>query len=273
MRIVTRAEAGLKETQAIADLPMMKLPARDVFIHHTVTPAGAADPLADWRYVQTVAFGRDFTDISYSFGAHPYLPEAVLEGRGQRVGAHTLDHNETSYGLVAVGNFETMEVPDSLVDSFRWIIWHLKDQGLLVPEAKAAPHRSVYATACPGRNLLARIDQVNVPWVANPPDPAAPRPPMPTPAPLPPVPPAPPPIVVPAFHGRLMRLVSPYMRGEDVREAQKRLRERGWKLDADGVYGPATKDVVTSFQREKKLTVDGILGPATWRALWVDPIT
>lgn len=58
-----------------------------------------------------------------------------------------------------------------------------------------------------------------------------------------------------------------------VKRAQRRLHERGWKIDIDGRFGPGTERIVEAFQKEKKLTVDGKLGPKTWRALWAAPIT
>lgn len=62
-------------------------------------------------------------------------------------------------------------------------------------------------------------------------------------------------------------------RGPAVRAVQQRLRDRGWRITVDGIYGPKTETVVIAFQREKGLTVDGIAGPQTWRALWTAPIT
>ncbi len=58
-----------------------------------------------------------------------------------------------------------------------------------------------------------------------------------------------------------------------VRKAQTRLKERGWKIATDGVYGPASARIVKAFQAEKKLKADAILGPVTWRALWAAKIT
>lgn len=58
-----------------------------------------------------------------------------------------------------------------------------------------------------------------------------------------------------------------------VERAQRRLRERGWKVKVDGRFGPATEHVIILFQREKGLDPDGRLGPKTWRALWATKIT
>lgn len=58
-----------------------------------------------------------------------------------------------------------------------------------------------------------------------------------------------------------------------IRQLQQRLKDRGWRINVDGRYGTATRDVVRSFQREKRLRVDGAVGAQTWAALWESPIT
>ncbi|MGH9126229.1 MAG: peptidoglycan-binding domain-containing protein, partial [Acidimicrobiales bacterium] len=63
------------------------------------------------------------------------------------------------------------------------------------------------------------------------------------------------------------------MTGDDVRTWQQQMRSRGWKIDADGVFGPGSADVCRKFQAEKSLDVDGAVGPATWRASWESAIT
>jgi len=61
---------------------------------------------------------------------------------------------------------------------------------------------------------------------------------------------------------RLLKLANPMMRGDDVTALQRALR-----VEADGVFGPATDNAVRAFQTEKGLTSDGIVGPATRAAL------
>jgi peptidoglycan hydrolase-like protein with peptidoglycan-binding domain len=65
----------------------------------------------------------------------------------------------------------------------------------------------------------------------------------------------------------------PVMHGGDVRSWQDRMRDRGWHLAVDGVYGPGSEEICRAFQRDKGLTVDGIVGPRTWAAAWTAPIT
>ena len=62
-------------------------------------------------------------------------------------------------------------------------------------------------------------------------------------------------------------------RGEDVRIMQEMLRELSSvyttipRINADGVFGPATESAVRAFQRQFGLNADGVIGPITWAAI------
>ncbi|GHC60319.1 GH25 family lysozyme [Streptomyces cinnamoneus] len=58
-------------------------------------------------------------------------------------------------------------------------------------------------------------------------------------------------------------------RGPQVTAAQYLLGGRGAALEADGAFGPATREAVAVFQRSAGLTPDGVIGPKTWQALVV----
>ena len=58
-------------------------------------------------------------------------------------------------------------------------------------------------------------------------------------------------------------------RGIDVVTAQELLTAAGARIDADGVFGPATTAAVRSFQSAKGLQADGVIGARTWGALLV----
>ena len=58
-----------------------------------------------------------------------------------------------------------------------------------------------------------------------------------------------------------------------VRQFQQRLRDRGWTIGVDGIFGSQTETIVKKFQREKGLQVDGKVGPITWNAFWKSPVT
>lgn len=55
--------------------------------------------------------------------------------------------------------------------------------------------------------------------------------------------------------------------GNHVKTAQILLKEHGYKIDADGYYGPKTQSAVKSFQKKYGLKVDGHVGPDTWNKL------
>jgi hypothetical protein len=84
-----------------------------------------------------------------------------------------------------------------------------------------------------------------------------------------------PPTAYPKWPGRNLRYVKgkAQMHGTDVLTWQKRMKARGWRIDADGWYGPQSAAICLAFQREKHLTRDGIVGPKTWAAAWTAPIT
>ena len=57
-------------------------------------------------------------------------------------------------------------------------------------------------------------------------------------------------------------------RSEEVKSIQQALKSRGYyKGNIDGIFGTATKNAVTAFQRDNGLKVDGIAGKETLKAL------
>lgn len=67
---------------------------------------------------------------------------------------------------------------------------------------------------------------------------------------------------------RELYLTEPMMRGDDVKEAQKMLNEKGYSCGSvDGVFGKKCDIATKNFQSDKELTVDGIIGKKTAEAL------
>ena len=83
----------------------------------------------------------------------------------------------------------------------------------------------------------------------------------------------------PIWPGRLfISPQDPPVIGADVLEWQRRMQLRGWKISADGEYGPESKGVCEAFQRDSTahnwyLLADGEVGSETWRATWERPVS
>ncbi|HLU72536.1 MAG TPA: peptidoglycan-binding protein [Nonomuraea sp.] len=191
--------------------------------------------------------GNGWIDIGYSFVACPHTK--VFEGRGlhRLPAANGAGLNQGHYAVLGlVGNTGLVEPPDGMLHAILDAIEHTRRNGRAGNEIKG--HRDGYATDCPGEPLYR--------WVRR----GAPRPgeggnddPG-----------------TPPFPGRLLKY-PPIMRGDDVRTWQAKMADRGWEIDVDGAYGPQSRDVCRSFQRQQEIDVDGIVGPITWRRTWEAP--
>lgn len=148
-------------------------------------------------------------------------------------------------------------------------------------------HREFAATACPGPYLFPRLQQIRdaanalrdggVVVVDNP---------LPPPVVLPPTGPvviangvpAPAYPLAPGYYfgpkaGPVQSVSGYYSHRADLRRWQQRMRDRGWDITVDGLYGPQTAKVAHAFQAEKGLVADGLIGPVTWATAWTAPIT
>lgn len=191
--------------------------------------------------------GNGWIDIGYSFVACPHTK--VFEGRGlhRLPAANGAGLNQGHYAVLGlVGNTGLVEPPDGMLHAILDAIEHTRRNGRAGNEIKG--HRDGYATDCPGEPLYR--------WVRR----GAPRPgeggnddPG-----------------TPPFPGRLLKY-PPIMRGDDVRTWQAKMADRGWEIDVDGAYGPQSRDICRSFQRQQEIDVDGIVGPITWRRTWEAP--
>jgi hypothetical protein len=199
--------------------------------------------------------------LAYSAMVCPH--GTVFEGRGAHAQCGANGNgplNRAHYAVCAMlGDAGLTEPTEAmlhgLVDAIEW----LRRDGGAGLEVRG--HRDGYATSCPGEPLYR--------WVQA----GAPRPGG-TQAPPVPSAPAPKPPAAPRFPGRLMAVQSPMLHGDDVRDWQRRMAERGWPIAVDGWYGPASARVARLFQQDKGLVVDGVVGPVTWDAAFrTDNIT
>jgi hypothetical protein len=69
----------------------------------------------------------------------------------------------------------------------------------------------------------------------------------------------------PSYPGTPLRQGS---QGTHVRTIQQRLKNLGYAITIDCIFGPGTREVIVAFQRKKNLLADGMVGPKTWAGLW-----
>lgn len=64
----------------------------------------------------------------------------------------------------------------------------------------------------------------------------------------------------------------------NVQVWQMQMRARGWRIQADGQYGPISRQTCLDFQKDSSahawpLLEDGVVGVNTWRATWERPVS
>lgn len=65
-----------------------------------------------------------------------------------------------------------------------------------------------------------------------------------------------------------MPLVKKGSKGDAVKRLQEMLNAKGYKLNVDSDFGPATDAAVRAYQKANHLEVDGEVGPKTWSSLF-----
>jgi hypothetical protein len=147
------------------------------FVHHTVN---ANDYTADevpgiLRSIYAYhTKSRGWSDIGYNYLVDRF--GRIWEGRyggidKAVVGAHTLGYNDYSFAMSAIGNFETVQPPEVMLQAYGALFaWKLGLHG--VDPASTSQqvgnkvfqaingHRDAGSTACPGRYLYAQLPRI-----------------------------------------------------------------------------------------------------------------
>ncbi len=161
-RIIPRSEWKARHPNGAGPAP---LPANGVRLHHSVTIAPDlippfTDDYAAVRLLEDIGHARFKRGISYTF---PITPAGLIfEGHSvDRLGSHTGGRNSIERAIAFVGNYETDVPTAAQIDAAGWLLAH----GYLSGWWKAAPllggHRDVKATACPGKNAYAAMDEID----------------------------------------------------------------------------------------------------------------
>lgn len=147
-------------------------PVTDVYIHHgaSFAPDDVRDQDGDGipdeeeriarAYQRHHMFTRGWSDIAYNFLVG--LSGSILEGRGWRHqgGATGSPYDRHSLSICAIGNFQTQEPTEEMVQAIiGWIITGI-ELGHIAPDVRIHGHRDASSTSCPGFNLYQHLPRI-----------------------------------------------------------------------------------------------------------------
>ena len=255
------------------------------FVHHTVdsnsyTAAQVPAMIRGIYAYHVQSLGWD--DIGYNFLVDRF--GRTWEGRygGMNravVGAQTLNYNEVSMGVSAIGNYDIAAVPQAMTNAYKAIFaWKFSLAGIpangIVPSPRPpswssatyfqriSGHRDGFQTACPGRYLYAKLPEIRAGAAAL----------MGAKVTNPPVtkPPVTKPVTKPAATPWAVTRYTPY-KALALKQGSKGtavvVLQRALKTTADGAFGPTTRAAVVAFQKQQKIAQDGVVGPMVWARL------
>jgi N-acetylmuramoyl-L-alanine amidase/FG-GAP-like repeat len=147
------------------------------FVHHTVNANGYTRSQVPALIRGIYGYhtqSKGWSDVGYNFIVDRF--GRIWEGRyggvdRPVVGAHTLGYNEYSFAMSALGNFESGSAPAAMVDAYgRLMAWKLALHGVDAGSRRQRVgtryfpaingHRDAGTTACPGRNLYAKLGTI-----------------------------------------------------------------------------------------------------------------
>lgn len=171
------------------------------FVHHTVNANDYTEDQVPAILRSIYAYhvkSRGWSDIGYNFLVDRF--GRIWEGRyggidKPVVGAHTLNYNDYSFAMSAIGNFETVQPPDVMLRAYGDLFaWKFSLHGVNPASTSQkvgrgtfqaiSGHRDAGSTACPGKYLYAKLPLIRQ-YATTAAPPAPPAPPAPTaPAPV-----------------------------------------------------------------------------------------
>src|SRR6478609_6845246 len=144
------------------------------FVHHTVNANNYTEAQVPAILRSIYAYhvkSRGWSDIGYNFLVDRF--GRIWEGRyggidKPVVGAHTLNYNDYSFAMSAIGNFDTVQPPDVMLRAYGQLFaWKLSLHGVNPASTSQKigrgtfqainGHRDAGSTACPGKYLYAQL--------------------------------------------------------------------------------------------------------------------
>jgi hypothetical protein len=241
--------------------------AGEVFAHHSVTAqlspsASVAAECEQMRALESVGESRFGTGISYNVVIFP-SGRAYQGVSFNRRGTHTGGRNSTARSICFAGNYETNRPTPAQLATAAEIYREGKGRWWTTG-ARLRGHRDVSQTACPGRHVYDRIDDMAGGQLVTSPKPGNPKPsPKPEPGEL----------IVDGRWGRSTTWALQLALGTpaDGVVSSQPLRWRddnpgltaGWEWTRD----PRGSRVIVALQRRLGVDDDGKVGPQTIRGL------
>lgn len=134
-------------------------------IHHTAGPVDdGPDPAARMRQIQAYHIDNNgWCDIGYHFVVSQ--SGLIFQGRSdeRRPGAHVANQNHGNVGISLIGNFQNQQVGEAqMAATARIVGWVHRTYDIALDRSRVRGHREWpgQGTACPGNNLLARLDEL-----------------------------------------------------------------------------------------------------------------
>lgn len=147
------------------------------FVHHTVNANSYSRDQVPSLIRGIYAYhtqSRGWSDVGYNFLVDRF--GRIWEGRyggvaRPVVGAHTLGYNDDAFAMSAIGNFDTAQPSQAVVDAYkRLFAWKLSLHGVAAGSTRQRVsgdwfpavngHRDAGSTACPGRYLYAKLSEI-----------------------------------------------------------------------------------------------------------------
>jgi hypothetical protein len=158
--MISRAEWGAKGGQGAPDGKK-----HTVVIHHTVsggTYSTLAEQKAHMRDIEATHLNQGWSGVGYNFVVFPatrwYRRTRIFEGRGwDYIPAAQANANTGTIAVAVAGNFETKQPGAKLVGRLAaFSLRARRRKGV----KKLRGHRDYMGTACPGRNLYAKLPRI-----------------------------------------------------------------------------------------------------------------
>lgn len=132
-----------------------------ISIHHTDSSPNDANPAQAVRDIQRAHLNQGWTDVGYHFLIDQH--GTIYRGRGENhIGSHVAGANTGNLGISLIGRYDTsMTPPQAQLQAASQLIRYLSEKyGININRSKIKGHGEQNATACPGRQIFDRFDQL-----------------------------------------------------------------------------------------------------------------